>query len=108
MSTQLSFFEPDLKVFTTIQGRFEEFHRLNPWVYRRLVSLARDLRRKGMQHMGIGMLWEVLRWHYYHQTLDPNSRWALNDHYRSRYSRLIMKQETDLARVFELRQLTAK
>lgn len=105
--SEFNFTVPDPKVFTTIQARFEEFHRLNPFVYDRLVKLAREMRAKGMRKMGIGMLWEVLRWQYYQQTTDANSRWAMNDHYRSRYARRIEQQEADLKSIFELRKLTA-
>lgn len=89
----------------TIQERFERFDELNPWVYRQLVALARDMVARGRRHLGIGMLWEVLRWQYYRQTVDPSSDFKLNDHYRSRYARKIMETEADLDDVFELRLL---
>lgn len=107
MSEQMTFVLPADSQSGTIQDRFEEFHRLNPWVYDRLVKLARELHGKGMKHLGINMLWEVLRWQYYQQTNDPNSRWHMNDHYPSRYARLIMTNETDLNGIFETRKLTA-
>lgn len=89
----------------SIQERFEEFHALNPWVYHRLVVLARDLKRRGRRKLGIGMLWEVLRWQAYAATVDPSSDFKLNDHYRSRYARLIADREPDLADAFETRLL---
>lgn len=90
----------------TIDSRFVEFHAANPNVYAELVKLARQLRAKGYVVLGIGMLWEVLRWNSLLAT-TPNSAddFKLNDHYRSRYARLIMKQEKDLAGAFELREL---
>lgn len=91
----------------TIQHDFEEFHRLNPWVYAQLVRLARDLVARGHQRLGIGMLWEVLRWQYMRTTYDNNSTFKLNDHYRSRYSRLIQNAEPDLVDVFVTRELRA-
>ena len=103
----MSFVLPEHRPAATIQERFEEFHRLNPWVYDRLVKLARELHAKGMKHLGINMLWEVLRWQFYQQTTDPNSRWHMNDHYPSRYARRIMDTEPDLKGVFETRKLTA-
>lgn len=89
----------------TIQQQFQEFHERNPWVYDRLVALARQLVSNGATRLGIGMLWEVLRWQYLLSTTDPNSDFKLNDHYRSRYVRLIRQQEADLAARFELRKL---
>jgi len=105
--SEFTFTAPDTKVFVTIQAQFSEFHRLNPWVYTRLVKLAREMLTKGRTSISIGMLWEVLRWQYYSETVDPNSRWQLNNNYRSRYARLIAKQEADLKDVFETRKLTA-
>jgi hypothetical protein len=91
----------------TIQDTFEAFHKANPWVYVALVRLARDLHRRGYTRIGIGMLFEVLRWHYFRATRDEHSDFKLNNNYRSRYSRLIMDREPDLADAFEIRRLTA-
>ncbi len=92
----------------TIQKRFEKFHQLNPWVYRRLVTLARDLRKRGHKRMGINMLWELVRWQYYQNSHDPTSGYHLNDHYPSRYARLIMDQEEDLKTAFETRKIQSE
>ncbi len=89
----------------SIQWRFETFHRNNPLVYAQLVRMTRDLVARGRQKVGIGMLWEVLRWQVVMGTFDPSSEYKLNDHYRSRYARLIMEQEVDLAEIFETRGL---
>lgn len=90
----------------TIQARFLRFHARNPQVYRALVRLARDLLARGKERLGIGMLWEVLRWQTMIQSVD-DGEFKLNDHYRSRYARLIMRQEPDLSDVFEVRRLRA-
>ena len=90
-----------------IEATFLDFHAANPWVYDALVSLARDLKHRGRHHQGIGMLFEVLRWQWYRTTIDPSSDFKLNNNYRSRYARLIMAREADLADVFETRVLTA-
>jgi hypothetical protein len=89
----------------TIQAEFEQFHNLNPWVYRALVSIAKDLVDRGHTRIGIGMLFEVLRWHYVRATTDPVSDFKLNNNYRSRYARRIMDHEPGLAGVFEVREL---
>lgn len=89
----------------TIAEAFAEFHRANPWVYDTLVDLARDLVRRGRKRIGIGMLFEVLRWHYQRTTNDPASDFRLNNNYRSRYARIIAHQEPDLRRAFETRRL---
>ena len=93
---------PDLSITTddtepvTIQDRFEQFHRLNPWVYESLVELVRDYQRRGYPAIGIGHLVEILRWLRRGKTYDPTADFKLSNDYRSRYSSLIMAQEPDL------------
>lgn len=91
--------------------RFKQFHEDNPQVYEELVRLARHAlaqrARRGVtsRHLGIRMLWEVTRWNLTIETDDANSDLKLNDHYHSRYARLIMEEESDLGGIFELREL---
>lgn len=87
----------------TIQERFENFHSLNPWVYRAICALARDLVARGRETMGIKWLTEVVRWQYARQTRGDDFK--LNNDYTSRYARLIMEREPDLATVFRIRKL---
>lgn len=106
--TQPSLFDLTNMVFqpeANITDRFEAFHQANPWVYRWLVNEARRLHQAGHTRIGIGMLFEVLRWDWMRQTVAGDFK--LNNNYRSRYARLIMEQERDLAGVFETRMLRA-
>lgn len=89
---------------SALQARFEAFHRDNPHVYAKLVQLTREARAVGHQLVGIGMLWEVMRWQLWMQTKSGDGL-KLNNNHRSRYARLIMTQEPDLAGVFETREL---
>lgn len=91
----------------TIEGQFLAFHAANPWVYRELVKLARQLVARGRRRIGMKMLFEVLRWEWYMRTDDPSSSWKLNNNYTARYARLIEGTEPDLAGVFETRELRA-
>lgn len=86
-----------------IELRFLRFHAQNPHVYTGLVRLAREARARGAGRLGIRQLWEVMRWQTGDFSVDDDYR--LNDHYHSRYARLIMQEESDLAGVFELRAL---
>jgi hypothetical protein len=88
-----------------IQQRFEEFHRDNPAVYRELVTLAWQAQIRGHRRIGIELLFAVLRWERMMQTSDANSGFRLNDHYTSRYARLIMEQESGLDGLFDVREL---
>lgn len=88
-----------------IQDRFEAYHRDNPNVYSMLVSLARyHIRRRRGVRLGIGYLFEILRWRFFLQvgTLDA---FKFNNDFRSRYVRLIEEHEPDLRGVFEKRTL---
>ena len=92
----------------SIQNRFERFHSRNPAVYSGLVKLARRGKAAGRTKLGIGMLYEVLRWEWIITGLPADDeQYKLNDHYRSRYARLIMDKEPDLAGIFEIRGLRA-
>jgi hypothetical protein len=89
-----------------IEEAFWRFHELNPHVYARLVQLARDLKARGRRRIGIGMLFEVLRWHHL-STVGDADGFKLNNNYRALYARLIMHREPDLAGVFHTRELTS-
>jgi hypothetical protein len=89
----------------TLQQRFECFHSENPAVYDALVALARKVKASGMSHYGIAGLYEVLR---YDSAINTNGKpFKLSDNYKSRYSRLIMQQESDLQGFFSTKELTA-
>lgn len=89
----------------TIEEMFWRFHDANPFVYDELVALARQGVRAGAHKLGIGMLFEVLRWNVALRT--GGDEFKLNNNYRSYYARLIMVNEPDLVGVFETRQLHA-
>jgi len=91
----------------SIESAFRAFHEVNPWVYTALVRLARDLHNRGRDRIGIGMLFEVLRWQHAIASTDQASDFKLNNNYRSRYARMIMRTEPDLDGIFELRRLTS-
>lgn len=93
----------NMKPKETIGDRFTRFHADNPKVYEALVRLARIAKSKGHKTVGMKMLFEVVRWEVYLETTDPNFK--LNNVFTSRYARLIMKQEKDLADFFETREL---
>lgn len=89
----------------TIQQRFEEFHRDNPYVYSKLVEFARIAKRKGYKQIGVGFLIEIIRWQG-GPTLSKD-RFKISNDFRSRYSRLIEEQEPDLKGFFTKRNLEA-
>lgn len=92
-----------LSLETRLDREFSEFHESNPDVYAELVRLAREAVARGRRRIGIKMLWEVLRWHFWLQTSSEDFR--LNNNFPSRYARLVMAREPDLRGVFETRAL---
>lgn len=90
----------------TIQQTFEAFHASNPWVMDALVTLAREHRAAGHRRVGIGLLFEVLRWRYDIE-VTGDSPWKMNNDLRSRYARAIAATVPDLADAFETRSLKA-
>jgi hypothetical protein len=87
----------------TIQAQFEAFHQLNPWVLRALESLTADYLKRGARRVGIGMLFEVLRWRYV--TATEGDEFRLNNNFRSRYVRLLIERHPEWAPAFEVRAL---
>lgn len=90
----------------SIQSRFEQFCALNSWVLEALESLARSYQRRGWKHIGIGHLFEVVRYEHSRQTNSADG-FKLNNDFRSRYVRLIQQLRPELADLFETRELRA-
>jgi hypothetical protein len=91
------------KSIRTIEERFEEFHAANPHVFDALVATAREAKKKGYSHWSINGAYEVVR--YNSKDTESRDRFKLNDHYCSRYSRLIMATVPDLAGFFSVRSI---
>jgi hypothetical protein len=90
----------------TIAARFERFHEANPRVYEHLVRLAYQAKSTGRKRIGIRVLWERLRWWSWFET-DGKEPFRLNDKFTSRYVRLLIEREPELAPLFETRELRA-
>jgi len=90
---------------STIDLQFRRFHAKHPDVYDAVCTLARQAKRAGRAQIGIGMLWEALRWQTFLAGGDDREEYRLNNSYRSRYSRLVMDMEDDLDGIFRTRTL---
>lgn len=85
---------------------FADFHERCPEVYDALARLAREWKAAGHANGSIALLWERLRWEMGVQMGDwLDDAPALNNNHRSRYARLLMWNEPDLAGFFQTRQL---
>ncbi len=100
-------FQPMKSKDLLLSERFLVFHYKNPKVYDALVRLARRAVARGKDRIGIGMLWEVMRWEMWLDVDVASEDFKLNNNYRSMYARMIMKTEPDLADVFETRKLSS-
>lgn len=95
----------DLPHEATPRELFEAFHARNPGVYSELERMCQALVDRGRRRIGIGMLFEVLRWNYYLATTDPDSEFRLNNNHRAYYARLIIERHPEWADLFQLRQV---
>jgi hypothetical protein len=89
-----------------LDAKFEKYHSKNPTIYTTLVTLAYQAKNAGKSKIGVGMLWEIMRWEHFLST-DDESKFKLCNSYRSRYARLIMENEEGLQGIFNTRSLRA-
>ena len=87
----------------SIDFKFREFHAANPQVFLALERLAARWFARGKRKCGVGALWEVMRWEMALSTEGDDFK--LNNNYRSRYVRLLIKHHPDWEDRFEIRQL---
>lgn len=85
-----------------MEEQFKDFHQHNPQVYRRLVSMALELRSRGRKHYGIAALYEVLRYEYALKT-DSEDDFKLNNNHKAFYARKIMDEVPELRDFFSTR-----
>lgn len=83
---------------------FRRFHEANPHVYDALRLVALHAARRG-RRVGIKAIYERVRWEYQVQTARQEDAYKLNNNYTSRYARLLMENEPELAGFFEIRKL---
>ena len=90
----------------TIQQRFAEFHSTNPEVYEYIQLLVSEIISRGFKHYAIRPIWERMRWHFQIER-GMGDDFKLNDHYHSRYVRMLVEDHPELQGFFELRRLKA-
>ena len=88
----------------TIDQRFKLFHAEHPEVLAELARLARVAKSHGKSKCGVRMLWETMRWNFYLNAAGDDG-FKFNDHFTSRYVRLLETTYPDLAGFFEQRAL---
>lgn len=93
--------QPDYEPRASIEERFAQFHEQNPHVLVALETLAADYLAAGRERIGIGMLFEVLRYQSGIRTVGDQFR--LNNDYRALYVRLVVERHPEWADAFETR-----
>ena len=91
----------------TITERFWAFDKENPFIYRRIVQLARKAKMRGLDHYSMQGIFGILRWEIAVRT-KRTDQFRLNDQFTSHYARLVNDREIDLRGFFELRKLRSK
>lgn len=86
-----------------LEIRFREFHMANPNVFHELVELAWQAHYAGKRRIGIGQLFEVLRWNVMVRTKGQEG-FKLNNDLRAVYAREIMRTNPALGPIFETRR----
>lgn len=97
---------PEWARLTDLDRRFWRFHDAHPEVYAQLLGMARRAVARGRTRASIAQMFEVLRWERFIEHDDAED-FRLNNDFRSRYARLLMEREPDLAGLFATRKLTA-
>jgi len=99
MITQPDLFASTLQPVT--QEGFDVYDTENPAVYAKLAQFAIEAQRAGATHIGIGMLYERLRW--YTKVEARDGTFKVNNNYRAFYARKLMRDVPALAGIFETR-----
>lgn len=86
-----------------LDKKFWAFHKENPQVFTKLEELALQAFTRGRKKIGIGMIFEVLRWNSHMSTTGDN--YKLNNSYRSRYVRILIDKHPEYKDLFETRKI---
>jgi hypothetical protein len=85
----------------TFERDFRKHLKAKPEVLKKLIEQARVEKARGARKVSIRKIWEEVR--------QRNPQFGgLNDHFHSRYSRLIMEREADLNGFFYTRRLRSE
>lgn len=88
-----------------IDREFRQFRQEHPEVEHELVRLARKAKAAGRERIGVGALWEVMRWSFWMRWNPGEEPFKLNNNHRSRYARLLMRKYPEFEGLFETRRL---
>lgn len=90
----------------SIDEAFRAFDRANPDVFRKFRELAEQIRASGWTRYSADALLHRIRWHYHVEKGDR--AFLINDHWSSRYARLLIDIDPSFQGFFELRRLRSR
>ncbi len=88
----------------TIQEKFEQWLNANPHAVEMFLRYAREAKQRGFTKYGIGAIAELVRWDL-NKSFTKTDRFKLNNIYRSRLARHLVKIDPSLEGFFETRTL---
>lgn len=94
-----------------IQERFAEFHADNSHIYPLLVEIATDMLADGKTRISMDVMCHQLLLKYPDLTIIRDTKenpFKLNDHFTSRYARMMVEDYPELEDYIELRRLKAR
>lgn len=88
-----------------IEAAARAFDHDNPWIYHRIVQMARAYKDAGNARGSIAQIFEVLRWE--RETTTNAKQFKLNNSFRAYYARKVMANNPDLDGFFRTRAIDA-
>jgi hypothetical protein len=98
----------------TTQERFELFHAANPHVYEMFIYFFKELLKRGHTRVSPNFIVDRIRWEMMVPTVATRGAgwhvaggkpFKINDHFASRYARLVIQHYPAAAKVIELRKI---
>ena len=87
----------------TIDAAFREFDREHPEVFRLFREYAESVRGRGFTRYSADAILHRIRW--WHHVERGQTEFKINDHFSSRYARLLVSVDPSFAEFFEFRRL---
>lgn len=88
----------------TLYDQFLEYHAENPHIYERICKYADEAISAGREHIGIGMLFERIRWYTAVEARGRPDGLKLNNNFRAFYARMWLADHPERPDFFETRR----
>jgi hypothetical protein len=101
------FGKPPKRRPATLDERFLLWMGANEKMVELFLRFARDAKQSGAKHFGIGAIAERVRWEVFIERKEADP-YKVNNDYRSRLARHLVKLDPSLEGLFEFRKLAAE